>query len=156
MAQQYLTREGYERLKKELNYLTKERRQEISKQLEEARLHGDISENAEYDAAKDAQGLTEDRIRFLEDALSDVVIIDDQDIPNDLVYIGSFVSVKDIKTGEETGFRLVSPLEADSETGTISTTSPVGKALLRHGVGDVVEAQVPSGIQKYCILKIWR
>ncbi len=152
----YLTREGYEKLREQLEYLKTVRRREISKEIGKAIAHGDISENAEYDAAKEAQGFNEKRVAELEDKLSRGRIIDDENIPSDKVYIGAKVLLKDLNSGEELEYALVSELEADYGHGKISTTSPVGKGLLGHKENETVEINIPTGISRYKILKISR
>ncbi len=152
----YLTREGYEKLRKKLEYLKTVRRREISKEIGKAIAHGDISENAEYDAAKEAQGLNEKRIAELENKLSHVRLIDDEDIPKDRALIGATVKLKDLDSGEELEYTLVSEVEADFSQGKISVTSPVGKGLLGHRENESIEIKIPAGILRYQILKITR
>ena len=152
----YLTKEGYGKLRKELEHLRKVRLRELSKEIGEAAEKGDLSENAEFDAAKEAQELCKKRITELEDKLSRVKIIDDMDIPSDKVYIGATVKIKDMDSGEELKRTLVSGEEADLSCGKISLSSPVGKGLLGHKEGDEVEIEVPAGILRYKILKISR
>lgn len=156
MGPTYLTREGYNKLKEELDYLKGPKRHEISKQIGEARAHGDISENAEYDAAKEAQAHTERRIVELEGKLANFRIIEDENFPDDRVCIGATVTVIDIQTDEEITYTLVSQVEADYKKGKISTTAPVGKALLGHEVGDAVKIKTPKGLKKYEIVDITR
>jgi transcription elongation factor GreA len=151
-----LTRNGYEKLRKELEFLKTVKRREFSKAIGEARAHGDISENAEYDAAKESQGLNEKKIAELEAKLTRAQIIDDQDIPKDEVLIGATVKLKDIKSGEELEYTLVAEEEADYSQGKISVSSPVGSALLNHKEDQTVEIRVPAGVLKYKILKISR
>ncbi len=152
----YLTREGHEKLKEDLGHLKTVRRRELSKAIGKARDHGDISENAEYDAAKDAQALNEERIAELEGKLAHVRILEDENIPKDKVYIGAKVLLKDLDSQEEFEYALVSEVEADYEQGKISITSPVGKGLLGKKQGEDVEIEVPAGILKYKILQISR
>jgi transcription elongation factor GreA len=152
----YLTREGYEKLAKELEHLKAVKRRELSKAIGQARAHGDISENAEYDAAKEAQGLNEKRIAELEDKLARGRILDDENIPKDQVLLGATVTLKDLDTDEEIDYMIVSEEEADYTQGKISATSPVGKALMEQEVNSVVEIKVPAGILRYKILKISR
>jgi len=152
----YLTREGYNRLAEELEYLKTTRRRELSRAIAEARDHGDISENAEYDAAKDAQGFNEKRIAELEEKLSCAQILDDANIPKDEVLIGATVKLKDLGSGEELEYTLVSEVEADYNQGKISVSSPVGKGLLNHKLNDVAEIVIPAGILRYQILNISR
>lgn len=152
----YLTKEGYEKLQTELERLKTVERNRISRAIGEARLLGDISENAEYDAAKDAQAHCEARIAELEGKLAQVRIIDNENIPKDKAFIGASVTIVDVESGAEDRYMLVSPEEANYEAGKISIQSPIGKALLGHQVGDEVEINVPAGILKYKITKIER
>ena len=152
----YLTREGYEKLKEELEYLKNVRRRELSKEIGQAIAQGDISENAEYDAAKEAQGLNEKKIAELEENLARGRIIDDENIPKDEVRIGARVELKDLDLGEELQYTLVSEVEADYAQGKISITSPIGKGLLGHKENEIVEIKIPAGILRYKILKISR
>ena len=151
----YLTQEGYEKLVSELEHLKTVKRRQLSKAVGEARAHGDISENAEYDAAKDAQGHNEKQIAELEEKLSRARILD-KDIPQDQVLIGAKVKLVDMDTEEEMEYILVSELEADFNQNKISVTSPVGEGLLGHREGEVVEIKVPVGMLKYKIIKISR
>ena len=152
----YLTPQGYEKLKEELEYLANVKRREISQALEHARSLGDISENAEYDSAKNEQAHCEKKIAELKDKLSRAKIIDSKNIPQDQVFFGAKVLLADLDTREECEYMLVSKEEADYEAGKISLDSPVGKAILQKRVDDVVEINVPAGIVKYKILKISR
>ena len=152
----YLTRKGYEKLHEELEFLKRVRRRELSKAIGEARAHGDISENAEYDAAKDAQAQNEARVMQLEDKLSRARIIDDEGISKDEVLIGATVMLKDMDTGEELEYTLVSAEESDYAQNKISVSSPVGAGLLNHKENDIVEIKIPAGISKYRILTISR
>ena len=152
----YLTKAGYEKLREELERLKTVERRRIAKAIGEARLQGDISENAEYDAAKDAQGHCEARIAELEAKLSMVRIIENENIPSDKIFIGAIVTLVDLETNEEMKYTLVSPEEASYEEGKISIFSPVGKALMGHKEAEEVSIQVPAGILKYKILKIER
>jgi transcription elongation factor GreA len=156
MGEVYLTKKGYEKLSEELEYLKTVRRREISKAIGTAREHGDLSENAEYDAAKDAQGHNEKRISELEEKLSRVRIIEDQDIPHGEVLIGATVKLKDLDNGEELEYTLVSEEESDYEQNKISITSPVGMGLLSHKENEEVDIKVPAGTLRYKILKISR
>ena len=152
----YLTPEGYEKLKEELDYLEKTKRREISKALEYARSLGDISENAEYDSAKNEQAHCEKKIAELKDKLSRARIIDPKQIPENQVFIGAKVLLKDLDTDEELEYMLVSQEEADYEAGKISIESPVGKSLLQRRLEDTVEIKVPAGTLRYKITKISR
>ncbi len=155
MSDIYLTKEGYEKLAQELDYLKTTKRRQISKAIGEARAHGDISENAEYDAAKDAQGMNEKQIAELEEKLAHARILDDS-IPHDEILIGATVQLKDLDTDEEMAYTLVAELEADYEQNKISVTSPIGTALLHHKEGDEVSITVPAGLLRYKVLKISR
>lgn len=152
----FISREGYKKLIKGLEYLKTVERKELSKAVGEAREKGDLKENAEYDAAKDAQALNEKRIADLEAKLSRAQIIDDRNIANDKVLIGATVKLKDIDSGDEVEYTLVSELEADYSQGKISIKSPVAKNLLGHKENETVEIKVPAGTLKYKILKISR
>ncbi len=152
----YLTRKGYEKLTEELAFLKGEKRRKLSKAIGEARAHGDISENAEYDAAKEAQGLNEERVVDLEYKLSHARIIDDENMSKDEVLIGARVTLKDLGSQETLEYTLVSEVEADYNAGKISVTSPVGAALLNHREKEIVEINIPAGLLRYEILKISR
>ena len=156
MSEIYLTKKGYQKLMEELEYLKTTKRRELSKAIGAARAHGDISENAEYDAAKDAQGMNEKRIAELENKLAGARILDDHEMSSDEVLIGATVKLKDMDTDEELEYMLVSAEEADYNQNKISTDSPVGSGLLNHKVGEVVEINIPAGILKYKILEIRR
>lgn len=156
MGEIYLTKKGYDKLFEELEYLKNVKRRELSKAIGEARAHGDISENAEYDAAKDAQGLNEKRIAELEAKLASAKILDDSEMSADEVLIGATVTLQNMETDEQVQYTLVSELEADFQQKKISVTSPVGSGLLNHKVNDAVEIKVPAGIIRYRILSISR
>ena len=151
----YLTRVGYQKLINGLEDLKKERIK-ISKAIEEARQQGDISENAEYDAAKDAQAHNAARLAEWEAKLAKVRIIEDENIPSDKVFIGAVVTLKDSDTDEELKYMMVSPEEASYEENKLSIYSPVGKALMGHSAGEELEIKVPAGILRYKIKKIER
>lgn len=156
MDEIYLTKDGHKKLLEELEYLKTVKRRELSKAVGEARAHGDISENAEYDAAKEAQALNEKRIAELEEKLSRGRILDDENIPKDEVLIGATVKLKDLNSEEELEYTLVSEVEANYTEGKISTTSPVGQGLLGRKENEIVEIKTPAGILRYKILKISR
>jgi transcription elongation factor GreA len=151
-----LSQKKYDEMLKELEYLKTTRRREISKEIGIAREKGDISENAEYDAAKDAQGLLEKRIAELEDKLSRATVMESIEIDADKAYIGATIRLKDLDSGEEVRYTLVSQEEANFQEAKISIESPIGKALLGHKKADVVEIAVPAGTLKYKILDITR
>lgn len=151
----YMTQEGYEKLVNELENLKTVKRRALSKAVGEARAQGDISENAEYDAARDAQAHNEKRILELENKLAGVRILD-KNISKDEVLIGATVNLKDMDTDEELEYTLVSELESDYNQNKISVNSPVGQGLLGHKVNEVAEIKIPAGILKYKIVKISR
>ena len=142
---QYLSQEGYDKLDAELKDLKTRGRREIAADIAEARAKGDLSENAEYDAAKEAQGHMEDRITKLEDVLANARIIDAKDLDLTKVRVLSKVTILNKKMNKEMQYTLVSPNEADFAKGKISVDSPIGKGLLGKEIGDVVEIQVPAG-----------
>ena len=152
----YLTPDGHRKLVEKLERLKTVRRREISKEIEDARSHGDISENAEYDAAKDAQAHNEAGIAELESKLAQAKILDSASMPSDEVLIGAKVLLKDMVTDEELEYTLVSEMEADYAQGKISISSPVGKGLMNRKPGEVAEIKIPAGVLKYKILKISR
>ncbi|MBN2105372.1 transcription elongation factor GreA [bacterium] len=156
MAINYITQEGYNKIKKDLNYMIQVRRKEIARQLETARSHGDLKENAEYDAAKEAQAMNERRIAELTEKLTSSSIIKDGDIPEGKVFLGSIVTIKDLNSDEELQYQLVSEPEADILENKISIKSPVGKGLMGTEEGQEINIQVPAGTLKYKILKIER
>ncbi len=151
-----ITKEGYDRLKSELQRLQKEERPNIIKAIEEARGHGDLSENAEYEAAKDKQGLIEGRISDIIDKLGKCEIIHPSDDDNDggRAIFGRTVVMEDLETGEVATYRLVGPYEADVQAGTISVTSPLGKALIGKEEGSEVSVQTPKGVRNFEILEV--
>lgn len=150
----YLTKERLLELEKELQELKTSGRTQIANKIAEARSHGDLSENAEYDAAKEEQGMHELRISKLEDLLSRVRIIDTSNMPNDQVHILSRVKVKNLKNSGIFEYLLVSPEEADFQSGKISITSPVGQGLMGKKIGDQVKVKAPAGILEFEILAI--
>jgi transcription elongation factor GreA len=156
MERIYLTRQGYERLSHELQHLKKVRRKEIAKALEHARQLGDLRENADYSAAKEAFSFNEARIQELEERLSRAEIIESLDTCQETVRIGCKVKILDLTSNEEIEYSLVGPDEASPADGFISIISPVGKAILGHKENDIVEVSIPAGALKYKILKIFR
>ncbi|MGV8075524.1 MAG: transcription elongation factor GreA [Syntrophobacteraceae bacterium] len=150
-----ITKEGFERLKVELQRLQKEERPMVIKAIEEARGHGDLSENAEYEAAKDKQGLIEGRIKDLLNKLGKCEIIGPPDKgDNGGVIFGRTVVMEDLETGEVATYRLVGPYEADVQAGTISVTSPLGKALIGKEEGSEVRVQTPKGVRNFEIIEV--
>ncbi len=152
----YLTEEGLKKLKDELHFLKSVERPRISQAIADARAQGDLSENAEYDAAKDAQGLLEARIAKMESEISEARLIDDSKIDSSKAFILSTVRVKNKKNKKEHTYTLVAQPEADIMQGKISVDSPIGKGLLGKSVGDVAEIKVPAGMISLEILEITR
>jgi transcription elongation factor GreA len=152
----YLTRERLVEMEHELRELKTNGRRQIAQKIAEARGHGDLSENAEYDAAKEEQQHLEMKISKLEVTLSRAKIIEARDLPNDKIYILSRVRLKDMKNGEVCEYLLVSPEESNFEENKISVTSPIGKALLGKTSGEELEIKVPAGTLYYKILEINR
>jgi len=152
----YLTKSGYQKLMQVLEFLKNEKRRKLSKAIGEARAHGDIGENAEYDAAKEEQALNEKRIAELEENLSRARVIEHEDIAKDQVLIGATVKLLDLDTNEELSYTIVSEMEADYNQAKISFTSPIGSALLSHKENDVVEIKIPVGVLRYKVISITR
>ncbi|GAB3722957.1 transcription elongation factor GreA [Spirosoma lituiforme] len=152
----YYTEEGLNRLKAELVELKTKGRTAIAHQIAEARDKGDLSENAEYDAAKDAQGLHELKISKLEEVLSNARVLDESTIDTSLVSVLSKVKIKNVKSGAEMLYTLVSEEEADLKAGRISVGSPIGKGLLGKRVGETAEIKVPAGVLEFTVIEIAR
>ena len=152
----YYTEEGLKKLREELNYLKDVERPKASQAIAEARDKGDLSENAEYDAAKEAQGMLEMKISKMEETLANARVIDESQLDTSKVLALSTVKIKNQVNGMEMTYTLVAESEADLASGKISVNSPIGKGLLGKSVGDVAEIQVPSGIMKFDILEISR
>ncbi len=152
----YLTEEGLDKLKKELRHLETKERRRIINAIAEARSHGDLSENAEYHAAKEAQGHLEDRIAKLKGIFQDARLVDESKIDTSKAFILSTVKVLNQKVKKEFAYTLVSPQEADFGKGKISIKSPIGAALLGKSVGDVVEVEAPAGTISLKVLTIER
>ncbi len=150
----YVTEEGLQKMKKELEHLTSIERPAISRQIAEARDKGDLSENAEYDAAKEAQGMLEMKISKLEDQIAKARIIDESRIDTNSVQILNKVKIKNRNNNSTIEYMIVSESEADLKAGKISVATPIAKGLLGKKVGDVVEVTVPSGTVKYEIMSI--
>lgn len=154
MSLSYYTKEGLDKLKDELQFLKTKGRADIAKQIAEARDKGDLSENAEYDAAKDAQGLLELKISKLEEIVSKARVIDESQIDNSSISILNVVKIRNKKNGAVMTYKLVAEEEADLKTGKISVQSPIGKGLLGKKVGDTAEIQAPAGKVEFEILEI--
>lgn len=150
----YLTKEYLLQLQAELQELTTNGRRDIAQKIAEARSHGDLSENADYDAAKHAQELLEIRIAKMQTTLAKAQVIDSKDFPDDKVYILSRVKLKNKKVNKTIEYQMVSPEEADFEQNKLSVTSPLGKALMGKTVGDIIETKVPAGVIQYEVLEI--
>jgi transcription elongation factor GreA len=149
-----VTRQGFEALRKELQNLKKFERPQNIKAIEEARAHGDLSENAEYAAAKDRQGFIEGRINELEFKLANIDIIETDKLPKDRAVFGSKVVLENIETGDDVCYQLVGPDESDIENGRISVSSPLGKAILGRKPGDELFLEVPGGRRSYELVEI--
>ena len=152
----YYTAEGLKKLKDELNFLRDVERPKASQAIGEARDKGDLSENAEYDAAKEAQGLLEMKISKMEATLANARLIDESQLDTSKVLVLSTVKLKNQNNGMEMKYKLVAESEADLKTGKISVSSPIGKGLLGKKVGDMAEITVPNGTLKFDILEITR
>jgi transcription elongation factor GreA len=152
----YYTQEGLDKLKQEIHYLKTTGRQLISKAIAEARDKGDLSENAEYDAAKEAQGLHEAKISKLSNTLSTARLIDESKLDTTKVLALSIVKIKNVKNGAMMTYQLVAESEADMKTGKISVKSPIAQGLLGKSVGDTIEIEVPAGKIEFEVLEISR
>ncbi len=154
MAVHYMTKEGYNKLLEEVNYLESEKRPAISKQIAEARDKGDLSENAEYDAAKEAQGILEAKISQLKTLISSARLIDESQITTDSVQILNKVTIRNTKNNQKMVYSLVSESEADFKQGKIAVNTPIGKGLMGKKVGEFVEITVPNGLMSFEIIDI--
>ncbi len=152
-----MTVEGFKALEKELQRLKAEERPRIIQAIAEARAHGDLSENAEYHSAKDAQGLNEARVADLEDKLSRADVVDPKSLSGDTVKFGATVKLVDEDTDEEVTYKVVGDLEADVKHGKVSISSPIARALISKQEGDSIEVTTPKGVRSYEILKVlWK
>tara|TARA_R110002020_G_scaffold109722_2_gene253796 strand:- start:182 stop:769 length:588 start_codon:yes stop_codon:yes gene_type:complete len=152
----YYTAEGLKKLKDELNQLKDIERPKASQAIAEARDKGDLSENAEYDAAKEAQGMLEMRIAKMEETVANARLIDESQLDTSKVLVHSTVKIKNQTNGMEMKYKLVAQSEADLKSGKISVDSPIGKGLLGKKVGDIAEIQVPNGTMKFDVIEITR
>ena len=152
----YMTKERAKEIEDELFKLKTKGRKEMAQKIADARSHGDLSENADYDAAKDAQGLLELKISKLERMFLNMQIIDPKEFPDDKVYILSKVKLKNLDSNEEIEYQLVGAEEADFERNKLSVTSLVGKSLIGKEIGDIAEVKVPAGTIRYEILDIFK
>ncbi|MCL2218889.1 MAG: transcription elongation factor GreA [Chitinispirillia bacterium] len=156
MEKTYITRSGYEKLVADLEHLQTVKRREIAEQLAQARAHGDLKENAEYDAAKHSQAMNETRIRELQEKIASAEIVNTDNVATDKVIFGTKVTLWDFKYEEEIVYEITGSEEADPIAGKISVNSPVATALLGHIVGDQVDVKTPGGMVKYEIRNIAR
>jgi transcription elongation factor GreA len=151
-----LTRQGYDKLRNELHYLQTTKRREIIEAIATARAHGDLKENAEYDAAKNEQGHLEKRIAELNDILSTATVLDDTNLDTSKAYLGAILTLQDLERDREFKYMLVSKEEANLKDGKISIESPVGRNLLGKAVGEEIEISIPAGTLRYKLLQIER
>lgn len=149
-----LTTEGHQKLEQELEQLKTVRRKEVSEKIKVALSFGDLSENSEYDEAKNEQAMVEARIAEVEQMLKNASVLDEAGITTDTIGVGSVIKIRHMKLGREDTYKIVGSTEASPLQKKISDESPVGKAMLGHHVGDVVEVETPSGIIEYEVLKI--
>lgn len=156
MSKQYFTPEGLRKLREEVDHLKKVKRPEIANRVQIAREHGDLSENAEYHAAKEELQLLQNRINEMEMRIMNATIINEDDIPQDKVYILATVELQNMKTKDKITYTLVPDSDADWENGKISVNTPIGKGLLGKGVGEIATITVPAGELKLKVLKITR
>lgn len=152
----FLTQEGLEKIENEVDELKSVRRREVAERIKQALAFGDISENSEYDEAKNEQAWVEERIGKLENTLRNAVVISDEDITLDHISVGTKVKLKDLEYNEEVEYSIVGSAETDPYEGRISNESPVGSALIGASEGDIVEIKVPDGTIKYQVLSISR
>ncbi len=151
-----LTPEGYRRLKDEIDYLSTKKREEVADRIREARSFGDISENSEYDDAKNEQAMVEARIYSLEDKLSSARVIDSKSVKTDVVGVGTKVTLQNMKSGDVVQYSIVGSAEADPTQHRLSNESPVGRAIMGAKSGAKVDVQVPQGVTKFKIIAIER
>lgn len=151
-----LTAEGLKQLEEELDLLKGEKRKEIAEKIKVARSYGDLSENSEYDDAKNEQAILEARIVTIEATLKNAVIIDEEGMTNEHIHVGSKVRIENLNTGNEATYKIVGSNESDPADGRISDESPVGMALIGHAVGDVVEVEVPVGVIGFKVIEIFK
>lgn len=154
MAITYMTREGYKKKMDEIAYLETVKRPEISRAIGEARDKGDLSENAEYDAAKEAQGMLEMKISQLKDLVANARIIDDSKLNNEVVQILNKVKIKNIANGMTMEYTIVADSEANLKEKKLASSTPIAQGLLGHKLGEIVEIKIPAGIAKFEIIEI--
>lgn len=149
-----VSKAGYEKLQADLDYLITVRRAEVAEKLKEARSFGDLSENAEYDEAKNEQGILEARIAELENIIANAIVVDDDDISVDEIGVGSIVKIRDLEFDEIEELQIVGSTESDPDNNKISDESPIGKAALKKKVGDIFEVEAPVGTLKFEVIEI--
>lgn len=149
-----MSAEGYKNLEKELEYLVTVRRAEVAQKLKEARSFGDLSENAEYDEAKNEQAILESKIQEMETTIANAIVVDESELSNDEVGVGSVVTLRDLELEEDMTLQIVGSTEADPENNKISEDAPIGIAALKKKVGDIIEVEAPIGTLKMEILAI--
>ena len=151
-----ITAEGLKQLEEELQYLKGQKRREVAEKIKVARSYGDLSENSEYDDAKNEQAILEARIVTIEATLKNAVLIDEEGMSNEHVHVGSSVRLLNLRTDSEVTYKIVGSNEANPSDGKISDESPVGAALIGHSVGDAVEVEVPVGVIGFKVLEIFK
>ena len=151
-----VSRAGYEKLQEEREYLVTVKRKEVAQKLKEARSFGYLSENAEYDEAKNEQAILESRINELELLIANAIVVEDHEVSTDEIGVGSIVKIKDLEFDEVETLQIVGSTESDPDNGKISDESPIGKAALRKKVGDIFEVEAPAGLIKFEVLEITR
>ncbi len=151
-----LTPEGYRRLKDEIEYLSTKKREEVADRIKEARYFGDISENSEYDDAKNEQAMLEQRIFALEEKLRSALVIDAKDVTTDVVGVGTKVTLQDVKAGDVVQYSIVGSAEADPTDHKLSNESPVGRAIIGHKPGEIIKVTAPRGETRLKIIDIER
>lgn len=151
-----VSKAGFKKLQEEREYLVTVRRKEVAQKLKEARSFGDLSENAEYDEAKNEQAILESRINELEILISNATVVEDEDVSVNEIGVGSYVKLKDIELDDIEELQIVGSTESDPDQGKISDESPIGKAALKKKVGDVFEVEAPAGTLKFEVLEISR
>lgn len=151
-----VSRAGYEKLVEEREYLVTVKRKEVAQKLKEARSFGDLSENAEYDEAKNEQAILESKINELELLIANAIVVEDHEVSTDEIGVGSIIKIKDLEFDDVETLQIVGSTESDPDNGKISDESPIGKAALRKKVGDVFEVEAPAGILKFEVLEISR
>ena len=154
MKEVILTKEGYDKLKHEIEYLSTEKRREVAERIRHARDFGDITENSEYDDAKNEQAMLEHRIATLEERMRSARVISKKDVAKDVVSVGSTVRLRDVEANKTFEYKIVGSAEANPSENKLSNESPVGKAIMGHKKGDVVEAPTPRGAKKFKIMEV--